>query len=155
MKEIPIIFISVHSSEVYKIIGLESGADDFITKPFNHGELLARVKAVLRRSQKLRTAPKLILKDDLFTLDLETRTAIFRNNKLKLTPKEFSLITLFMKSKGKVLTRDVLSSQVWGHENLSTSRTIDVHIARLRRRLGKYSKVIETVGKVGYRYNPK
>ena len=154
-KNIPIIFVSVQSSDINKIIGLESGADDFIAKPFNHNELLARVKAVLRRTQTARSPAKNLVTDGPFSLDLENHTATLDKKKLILTPKEFTLLIFFIKSRGKVLTRDIMSTQIWERENLETSRTIDVHIGRLRKKLGKYSKLIQTVGKVGYRYTPE
>lgn len=151
-KDIPIIFLSAHSSDAYKIAGLESGADDFIMKPFSNGELLARIKAVLRRVQKTRPSTNHIVQDGPIALNLETHTATINKKKVKLAPKEFSMLTLFIQSKGEVLSRDALSTQAWECISLATSRTIDVHIARLRKKLGKFSKAIQTVGKVGYRY---
>ena len=153
-RNIPIILVSVQSSDIHKIIGLESGADDFVSKPFNPAELLARVNAVLRRSKSSEKKDGNVLEDDLFTLNLENHTALLKKNKLDLNNKEFTLLTLFLKQKGNVLTRDVISAQIWERENLESSRTIDVHVGRLRKKLGKYSVAIETVGKVGYRYNP-
>jgi DNA-binding response OmpR family regulator len=153
-KNIPIILVSVQSSDIHKIIGLESGADDFVAKPFNPAELLARVNAVLRRFKPADKKTDKMIEDWVFTLNMETHTAYIKKNKLDMTPKEFTLLSLFIKEKGNVLTRDVISTQIWERENLETSRTIDVHIGRLRKKLGKYADAIETVGKVGYRYNP-
>lgn len=156
MKDIPIIFLTVQSSDAYKITGLESGGDDFITKPFSHGELLARVKAVLRRVHRPKVSlNKNILKDELITLDLENRITKIENKEYELTPKEFDLLALFLKSRGKVLSRDHLSTQVWERENTGTSRTIDTHIGRLRKKIGKFGLTIHTVGRIGYRYNPE
>ncbi|OGR96221.1 MAG: hypothetical protein A2902_03150 [Elusimicrobia bacterium RIFCSPLOWO2_01_FULL_64_13] len=155
-KDIPLILVSVQSSDIHKIIGLESGADDFITKPFNPGELLARVNAVLRRSRQAESAPvPPQLSDGFFVLDLDNHEAALKGRKLKLTPKEFTLLVFFLKSREKVISRDVMSTHIWERENLDTSRTIDVHIGRLRKKLGKYHWVIQTVGKVGYRYSPE
>lgn len=154
IKSIPIILLSVHSSEVYKITALESGADDFVTKPFSHGELLARVKAVLRRTGKGEPGKSQAVKDKLFELDRDKRTVFLKKRKLNLTPKEFSIMDLFLRAPGQVFSRDLLATQVWEQENLLTSRTIDVHLARLRKKLGRYGNVIQTVGKVGYRYEP-
>lgn len=154
-KNIPIILVSVQSSDIHKIIGLESGADDFVAKPFNPAELLARVNAVLRRSKPADGKSGNIIEDGVFTLDLETHSALMKKNKLDLTLKEFTLLIFFITQKGVVLTRDMISTQIWERENLETSRTIDVHIGRLRKKLGKHADVIETVGRVGYRYNPK
>lgn len=152
-KKIPIIFLSSHSSSDYKITGLELGGDDFLTKPFSSGELLARVKAVLRRVAPKEISEKNILKSQVLTLDMETRKAIIKKKNLSLTHKEFDLLLLLFKSKGQVLNRDILSSQIWDHENLAASRTIDIHISRLRKKLGKFKKVVQTVGTVGYRYS--
>lgn len=152
LKEIPVILISVHDSEVYKITALEAGADDFVTKPFSQGELLARIKAVIRRSNRPESQASRLVKDGRFSMDLDSRTATLDGKTLILRPKEFSILELFLKSEGKVLNRDALSHQVWEHENFQNSRTIDVHIGRLRKKLGKYGKVIQTVGKMGYRY---
>jgi DNA-binding response OmpR family regulator len=150
----PIIFLSVHASDAYKITGLESGADDFIAKPFSHGELLARIRAILRRTQEGQPLSEQILKDAHFTLDPNHYTVLVDSKPVDLSPKEFSMLALFMKADGNVLSRDVISSQVWGQEHLDTSRTIDMHMARLRKKLGKKGKFIQTVGKIGYRYNP-
>lgn len=150
---IPLIFLSSHSSDFYKITGLESGADDFITKPFNEGELISRIKAVLRRTHQLSSGSKNTIKDDVFTMDIDSHTLKAQNKEIELAPKEFTMMALFLKSDGKVLSRDMLSTQVWEHENLSTSRTIDVHIARLRKKLGRFGRHIKTIGKLGYRYS--
>ncbi len=150
---IPLIFLSSHSSDFYKITGLESGADDFVTKPFNEGELLSRIKAVLRRTQKTSHGNKNIFKDGIFLIDMDSHILKAQNKRIELAPKEFSMMALFLKSEGKVLSRDMLSTQVWEHENLATSRTIDVHIARLRKKLGRHGKYIRTIGKLGYRYS--
>src|SRR3989338_3482691 len=152
-KNIPIILVSVQSSDIHKIIGLESGADDFVAKPFNPAELLARVNAVLRRTRPNAKKSDSIIDDGTFFMDTDTRKVTLKKAPLKLTPKEFTLLALFIKEKGNVLSRDVISTQIWERENLETSRTIDVHVGRLRKKLGKYASVIETVGKVGYRYN--
>ncbi len=152
-KNIPIILVSVQNSDIHKIIGLESGADDFVSKPFNPAELLARVNAVLRRSKPAKKTDGTIDDGD-FSLDTVNQNAYLKKKPLDLTPKEFTLLQLFIKEKGSVLSRDVISAQIWERENLATSRTIDVHIGRLRKKLGKHADAIETVGKVGYRYNP-
>ena len=156
-KDTPIIFLSVHSSDVYKITALESGADDFLSKPFSYGELIARIKAILRRVQRsdAPAKPAAVLSDKLMTLDLEKFTAVVEGRPVKLTLKEFNLLAAFLKAKGSVVNRETLSTQVWEQEKLTTSRTIDVHIARLRKKLGKNARLIQTVGKIGYRYAPE
>ena len=152
--KIPIILVSVQSSDIHKIIGLESGADDFISKPFNPAELLARVNAVLRRTRPASKKSDSMTEDGIFALNGDTRRATLKGVPLTLTPKEFALMVLFIKEKGNVISRDVISTKIWERENLETSRTIDVHVGRLRKKLGKHASLIETVGKVGYRYNP-
>src|SRR3989338_5692805 len=153
-KSIPIILVSVQSSDIHRIIGLESGADDFVSKPFNPAELLARVNAVLRRARPSAKKSDSVIDDGIFTLDADTRRATLKNAPLVLTPKEFTLMALFIKEKGNVLSRDVISTQIWERENLETSRTIDVHVGRLRKKLGKHAFLIETVGKGGSRSSP-
>jgi len=153
-KDIPIILVSVQSSDIHRIIGLESGADDFVSKPFNPAELLARVNAVLRRTRPNAKKSDSIIDDGTFFMDTDTRKVTLKKAPLKLTPKEFTLLALFIKERGNVLSRDVISTQIWERENLETSRTIDVHVGRLRKKLGKHASLIETVGKVGYRYSP-
>lgn len=152
--KIPIILVSVQSSDIHKIIGLESGADDFVSKPFNPAELLARINAVLRRTRSSGKKSNTVIDDGTFTLDVDTRKATLKKNPIVLTPKEFTLLTLFIREKGNALSRDMLSAKIWEQSNIETSRTIDVHIGRLRKKLGKYASLIETVGKIGYRYNP-
>jgi two-component system, OmpR family, alkaline phosphatase synthesis response regulator PhoP len=154
-KEIPIIILSAFSSETYKITGLETGADDFITKPFSVGELLARIKAILRRTHKDMARTKQVVEKASVKIDLENRTVSLAGKALELTPKEFILLSIFMQSDGKVVSRDTLSAQVWEREYLSSSRTIDIHIARLRKKLGNIGKSIKTVAKVGYRFLPE
>ena len=153
IKSTPIILLSVHGSEVYKITALEAGADDFVTKPFSHGELLARVRAVLRRGTKKEFSKNnAVVKEGPFQLDHDSHAVSLGDKSLELAPKEFAILDLLINSKGKIISRDVLSTQVWERENLPTSRTIDVHVARLRKKLGAHKLFIQTVGKLGYRY---
>ena len=112
---------------------------------------------VLRRTQKSNASAKTptLVADKLISLDMEKYGATVDGKMVKLTLKEFNLIALFLKSKGMVINREMLSAQVWEQEKLTTSRTIDVHISRLRKKLGKFARVIQTVGKVGYRFSPE
>ncbi len=153
LKSVPIILVTVHDSEPYKITALEAGADDFVVKPFSHGELLARVKAVIRRTYSRETPRNAQLKDGELELDLEGFTATLAGTKLELTAKEFAIMNALAHSNGRVLAREWLSAQIWEQEYYPTSRTIDAHVARLRKKLGKYRKLIQTVGRIGYRYN--
>ena len=144
IKNIPIIMLTAKSEEIDKILGLELGADDYITKPFSVRELLARVKAVLRRFSILKA-------------DFEKREIHVKDKKLDLTLKEFELLEILIKNKGKILTRDMLLDKIWGYEYIGETRTVDVHIRYLRKKVeddDKHPKFIETIRGVGYRFNP-
>lgn len=152
--EIPIIMLTAKSEEIDKIIGLELGADDYLTKPFSTRELVARVKAVLRRSRK-----ESILDGELVVgplrLNFSRYEAYLGKEKLELTPKEYELLKLFVTNIGKVLTRDYLLEKVWGYEYFGDTRTVDVHIRHLRLKLSgdkNIADAIETVRGVGYRF---
>ncbi|ACL70910.1 response regulator transcription factor [Halothermothrix orenii] len=150
-KDIPIIMLTAKGEEVDKIIGLEMGADDYITKPFSPRELVARIKAVLRRVQKNeeKSDNELIKKAD-FELDVSSHEARKGGEVLNLTPKEFDLLRHLLVNSGKVLTRDILLEKVWGYEYAGDTRTVDVHIRRLRRKIG--DNYIVTVRGVGYKF---
>jgi two-component system, OmpR family, alkaline phosphatase synthesis response regulator PhoP len=150
---IPVVMLTVQSVDSYKIAGLEIGADDYIVKPFNHGELVARVKAVLRRS-KPKDDLKGLLTDGPIKLYLEQHRLEIDGKPVDLSPKEFDLLTTLLRSKNNVLSREVLCESVWGHEFTGDSRTVDVHVGRLRKKLGKYEGKIETVERIGYRFIP-
>lgn len=146
---IPVIMATAKGSEYDKVIGLDLGADDYLAKPFGMMEMVARVKAVLRRaapsaSQKTLTAGGL-------TLNLDEHTALVGGERIKLTLKEYELLRLFMENKGRVFTRDQLLLSVWGDDFLGETRTVDVHIGTLRSKLGACGEYIETVRGVGYR----
>lgn len=149
--EIPVVMLTVQSVDSYKIAGLEIGADDYIVKPFNQGELAARIKAVLRR-----TKPKEplhgIIEDGPIKLYLDQHRLDIDKKPVDLSPKEFDLLAALMRAKNNVLTREVLCESVWGHELFGNTRTVDVHVGRLRKKLGKYENRIETVERIGYRY---
>ena len=151
--DIPIIMLTARSSEVDKIIGLDSGADDYITKPFSLGEFLARVRAALRRQPKAAT-PKHLESGDL-SLDLESRKVFKINKQLSLSYKEFDLLAEFMRNPGMVLSRDLLLTKVWGYDYYGESRTVDVHIRWLREKIEddpSKPKRITTIRSVGYRF---
>ncbi|OVE77490.1 hypothetical protein BVX98_02535 [bacterium F11] len=148
---LPVIMLTVQSVDSYKIAGLEIGADDYIVKPFNHGELTARIKAVLRRSSPKSDVTGLI-EDGPVKLFLDQHRVEVEGKPIDLSPKEFELLSTLMRSKNNVLTREVLCETVWGHELHGNTRTVDVHVGRLRRKMGKYEHKIETVERVGYRY---
>lgn len=151
---IPIIMLTAKNEEIDKIIGLELGADDYMTKPFSSRELVARVKAVLRRSQK-DTTPAGELTVGNLRLNFSRYEAYLGKDKLELTPKEYELLKLFITNIGKVYTREQLLEKVWGYEYFGDTRTVDVHVRHLRAKLGiepEVADMIETVRGVGYRF---
>ena len=149
---IPVILLTAKNTEYDKVIGLDSGADDYIAKPFGMMELVARIRAVLRRSQdKLLSADSHPLTAGAISIDERAHTVCVSGRDVQLTLKEYQLLVLLMKNQGAVLTRDVLLENIWGYGSESETRTIDVHIRTLRQKLGDSGALIETVRGVGYR----
>ena len=149
---IPVILLTAKNTEYDKVIGLDSGADDYIAKPFGMMELVARIRAVLRRSQdKLLSADSHPLTAGAISIDERAHTVCVSGRDVQLTLKEYQLLTLLMKNQGAVLTRDVLLENIWGYGSESETRTVDVHIRTLRQKLGDSGALIETVRGVGYR----
>ena len=148
--DVPIVMLTARAEDVDKIVGLELGADDYVTKPFNPRELVARVKAVLRRYRKEESGEKPIVIGNL-TVDPARRQAYVAGRPLELRRKEFDLLLAFARNKGLVLTREQLLDRVWGYDFYGSTRTVDVHVARLRDKLAGSDVVIETVYGVGYR----
>lgn len=148
---IPVVFLTVQNVDSYKIAGLEIGADDYITKPFNQTELVARVKAVLRRVE-WKDNKDTAMKDGALSVDLEKHTVFSDGRILDLSPKEYDLLVSLLRNQGKVMTRQELSETVWGHEYFGNTRTVDVHVGRLRKKLGKSGDKIKTVERIGYRW---
>jgi DNA-binding response OmpR family regulator len=149
-KHIPIIMLSVQSQESNVILGLGLGADDYIRKPFQEHELLARVKAVLRRNDA-KTEEKTLTMGPLH-INLDTYTATIDGKALTLEPKEFQILAFFARHEGRVVTRATISEHVWGTEFLPSSRTIDVRITHLRRKLGPFGSWIKSLRGIGYRF---
>lgn len=151
--DVPIIMLTARSSEVDKIIGLDSGADDYITKPFGLGEFLARVRAALRRNPRPATPDHLVSGD--LSVDLVGRKAYRGDQALNLSHKEFDLLAELMRNQGLVLSRDLLLTKVWGYDYIGESRTVDVHVRWLREKIednpSKPAR-ITTVRSVGYRF---
>ncbi len=145
----PIIMLTAKTSESDRVTGLDLGADDYVTKPFSVRELLARVRAVLRRADENATK---IYEDDLLTIDFDDIRVVCSGTRIKLTNKEFTLLSVLAKGPGRVLTRQQLLDSVWGYSYYGDTRTLDVHIRRLRQKLGKCGNCIETVIGVGYRF---
>ena len=156
IRNIPIIMLTAKSEELDKILGLELGADDYITKPFSVRELLARVKAVLRRFSVVEPESSVLVFGNL-KADFEKREIHVKDKKLDLTLKEFELLEILIRNKGQILTRDTLLDKIWGYEYIGETRTVDVHIRYLRKKVeedDKNPKLIETIRGVGYRFNP-
>lgn len=157
MKNTSIIMLTAKGEELDKILGLELGADDYITKPFSIRELLARVKAVLRRTNSF-----IEVEEDVFTsqnlkIDFERHEVYISDKKVDLTLKEFELLQILIKNKGKILKRETLLDKIWGYEYIGETRTVDVHIRYLRKKIeedDKNPRFIETIRGVGYRFNP-
>ena len=145
----PIIMLTAKAAETDKIAGLDTGADDYIVKPFSVKEVVARVRAVLRRVEK---DALLNYKDDKMTIDFADMRVTCGDENVKLTRKEFALLTHLIKNAGRVATRQNLLDNVWGYSYFGDTRTLDVHIRRLRQKLGDCGNCIETVVGVGYRF---
>lgn len=148
-KEIPVILVTAKSSEIDKVKGLDSGADDYLTKPFGAMELVARVKALLRR-----TAPEVSIAVQSYkeiSIDEEKREVRLDGNPCILTYKEFELLKYLISNVNIVLTREKLLEHIWGYDFEGESRTVDMHIKTLRQKLGSYGQYIKTVRNVGYK----
>jgi len=153
---IPVVILSAKSEELDKVLGLELGADDYITKPFGVRELLARVKACLRRPCKELSEQGVpeIIQVGPFLMDLRERRFYISNRAIELAPKEFELMRYFLLNEGKLVRREVLLQQIWGYNGEADTRTLDVHVHRLRQKIALDPSIparIETVRQVGYR----
>jgi DNA-binding response OmpR family regulator len=154
VSHIPIIMLTARGTEVDKIVGLESGADDYIVKPFGLGEFLARVRAVMRRIPGKTSAQDELIASDI-RLDLTGRRVFKGNMELYLSHKEFDLLSELMRNQGAVLSRDLILTKVWGYEYFGDKRTVDVHIRWLREKIEddpSEPQRIATVRGVGYRF---
>jgi len=149
---VPIIMLTAKSDEVDRVVGLEIGADDYVSKPFSPKELVARVRAVLRRARP-EPAPR-VLAQSAITLDPSRHMVTLHGRRLELTPKEFDLLHALLDAAGRVLSREHLLNRVWGYARADEieSRTVDVHVRRLRAKLGDAGTRITTVKSVGYRF---
>jgi DNA-binding response OmpR family regulator len=162
---IPIIMLTAKAEEADLILGLEAGADEFVTKPFKNRELIARVRAHLRRQGLHREAiaesnaaaaedhpdEDSDLRVGPITVNISQRAAILHDEELDLTPKEFDLLSLFVQNPGRAFSRDYLLERVWGDDVYVTDRTVDTHVQRLRKKLGEDAEMIRTVWGVGYK----
>jgi len=151
---VPLVMLTARGDEADRVVGLEMGADDYVVKPFSPKEMLARVRAVLRRTQAPISGALLAVGG--ITLDGATHQATASGHPLSLTPKEFDLLRALLEARGRVLSREFLLDRVWGYARAGEieSRTVDVHVRRLRAKLGPEGERILTVKNVGYRLDP-
>lgn len=150
-KNIPVILLSARKEEFDKLMGFECGTDDYMTKPFSPRELIARIKAILKRTNN---------ESDEFTLDtlkvnFKGHTVTIDNKEIKLTPKEFELLTYFIKNPNIALSREQLLNKIWGYDFYGDDRTIDTHIKMLRNNLKQYRNIIKTIRGMGYKFETK
>ena len=159
--DVPILMLTARTGELDKIVGLESGADDYLTKPFSVGELLARIRALLRRAgprpngEELRSGDPSAGSGQVLVLNLVSRRASVGGRELLLSPKEFSLLAELIRHRGAVLSRDLLLTRVWGYDYMGDSRTVDVHVRWLREKIEvdpANPQRIATVRGIGYRF---
>jgi phosphate regulon transcriptional regulator PhoB len=148
---IPIIMLTAKAEEVDRVVGLELGADDYVTKPFSPREIALRVRGVLRRASG-KTAPAEVLKFGDITVDIARHEATVKGKVVDLTATEFKLLSTLLERRGRVQSRDRLLTDVWGYEGDVDTRTVDTHMRRLREKLGKAADYVETVRGVGYRF---
>ena len=153
---VPVLFLSARDTELDKVVGLEIGGDDYLAKPFGVRELIARVRALLRRGSggDFPGANHAITASGI-TLDEDAHTASGEHGEIDLTPREFELLASLMKNAGKVVSREDLLRDAWGWEYLTETKTVDTHIKMLRSHLGKYRDNIVTVWGVGYKFDPE
>ncbi|MBN2770760.1 MAG: response regulator transcription factor, partial [Spirochaetes bacterium] len=155
-KHVPIIFLSAKTEEFDKVLGLELGGDDYISKPFSVKELKSRVKAVLRRTSAAAspdTATSNIIKYKGVEINTDNYTLKIDGTPVELTKTEFGILEIFLKHPGKIFTRDNIIDSIRGHDVYVVDRTIDVHIMNLRKKLGPYKNIIRTLSGVGYGFN--
>jgi two-component system alkaline phosphatase synthesis response regulator PhoP len=150
LAHISVIILTAKGEEIDRVLGLEMGADDYVTKPFSTREIIARVKALLRRTQANPNSESEILIRGNLTINKDNYEVTLGEKKIELTPKEFQLIYLLASRPGKVFTRDYLLEQIWDYEYMGDSRTVDVHIRHLRQKLEE--DLIETIRGVGYKF---
>jgi two-component system alkaline phosphatase synthesis response regulator PhoP len=150
---IPIIFITAKDTEEDTVMGLNLGADDYISKPFSIREVMARVKSVLRRSLESNENEAQLLQFETLVVDTEKKTCMVDNKEISLTKTELELLILLMRYMGRIFTRDEILKRIWSDEVIVLDRTIDVNITRLRKKVGRYGKYIITRSGYGYGFN--
>jgi DNA-binding response OmpR family regulator len=148
--DLPVMVLTARGAEMDKLLGFDHGADDYLTKPFSPRELVARVGALLRRSRPARRGHA--LERGALRIDFDAREAAVEGRRLTLTPREFDLLAFLARHPGRVVSRDELLRKVWGYDYLGETRTVDVHVRRLRMKLGAGRPMIETVTGSGYKF---
>jgi DNA-binding response OmpR family regulator len=157
MADLPVMMVTARAEESDRIVGLELGADDYITKPFSAKEVVARVNALLRRSARTiaasspATTPGRVLSYGEIRMDLEQHVVTVDGRDVRFTAKEFLLLQYFLEHRGRVLSRDLMLTDVWGYQYTGGSRTVDVHVRRLREKVPSLAEAIETVKQFGYK----
>ncbi len=152
-KDVPIIMLTARTDIQDRVRGLDLGADDYITKPFSFDELLARIRARLRRAGH--TAEPTELRADGLVLNVETHQVLLDGTPIHLTPTEFALLELFMRHPRRVFTKETLLNRVWGYDYVGDTNVVEVHISHLRNKLGRMGRAIQTVYGVGYAFHPE
>lgn len=148
---IPIIMLTAKAAEIDRVLGLELGADDYVTKPFSPRELVLRVKGLLRRGKPAEEKTEKIVIGDL-VLDIPRHQVLLQGKQVDLTATEFKLLTVLAQRRGRVQSREQLLQDVWEYDNLIDTRTVDTHMRRLREKLGRAARFLDTVRGVGYRF---
>ena len=152
-RHIPILMLTARAEEIDRIVGLEFGADDYVTKPFSPREVILRIKAILRRGNAEETDER--LSAGPITIDPSRHEVLVGGKPIELTSLEFKLLRTLMQRRGRVQERDRLLNEVWGYESVIDTRTVDTHVRRLREKLGKAGDIVETVRGFGYRLREK
>lgn len=152
---VPVIMVTARDSEVDKVVGLELGADDYVTKPYSHRELVARIRAVLRRGQDVELVPDVVESGDV-RMDIERHEVSVRGSEVRLALKEFELLEMLLRNAGRVMTRHQLIDRVWGADYVGDTKTLDVHIKRLRAKIEEdpsNPRYLITVRGLGYKFD--
>ena len=150
---VPVIMLSARSEEYDRIHGFESGADDYVVKPFSPKELMLRIEAVLRRSNSGLTVQRDVFRHEGLSVDFTARKVMVDDLEAEMSPKEYDLLFYMVRHRGVALTRERLLSEVWGYDFYGDDRTLDTHIKLLRKSLGPYSKCVVTLRGIGYRFD--
>ena len=152
-RHIPILMLTARAEEIDRVVGLECGADDYVTKPFSPREIVLRIKAILRRGDTEEADDR--LSAGPITIDPARHEVLVNGKRVELTSLEFKLLRTLMQRRGRVQERDRLLNEVWGYESVIDTRTVDTHVRRLREKLGRAGEVVETVRGFGYRVRDK